>query len=235
MFMELTPTDLFDLSEFEYRDVFDGCEYPWEALGRIKDYALSKVVGGVSEDAAVEDGAHVIGPVSIGPGTIVEAGAYVRGPAVIGSECEIRSGAYVRGNALIGDGVVVGNSTELKNTIMLNGAAAPHYNYCGDSILGNDTNLGAGTKLSNYKIGADKQVRVVQRGGSINTGLGKLGAILGDGSATGCNAVLNPGTVLGRSVLVYANAVVSGCVPHNTIVKLRQDWRHVRNVRGRFL
>ena len=98
----------------------------------------------------------------------------------------------------------MGNSTELKNTIMLNGAAAPHYNYCGDSILGNDTNLGAGTKLSNYKIGADKQVRVVQRGGSINHWTQEAGGDSGDGSATGCNAVLNPGTVLGRSVLVYA-------------------------------
>ena len=232
--MELAPADLFDLSGFEHRGVFDECEYAWEALRRVRDFALSKAESGVSEDAVVEAGAHVIGPVSIGAGTVVEAGAYVRGPAVIGSECEIRSGAYVRGDALIGDGVVVGNSTELKNTIMLNGAAAPHYNYCGDSILGNDTNLGAGTKLSNYKIGADKEIRVVQRGGSISTGLRKLGAIIGDGSATGCNSVLNPGTVLGRSVLVYANAVVSGCVPDNTIVKLRQDWRHVRNMSGRF-
>ena len=232
--MELAPNDLFDLSSFKYRDVFDECEYAWEALEGISDFALSRAESGVSEDAVVEDGAHVIGPVSIGPGTVVEAGAYVRGPAVIGSDCQIRSGAYVRGDALIGDGVVVGNSTELKNTIMLNGAAAPHYNYCGDSILGNDTNLGAGAKLSNFKIGADKQIRVVQRGGSINTGLRKLGAIIGDNSATGCNAVLNPGTVLGRSVLVYANAVVSGCVPDNTIVKLRQDWRQVRNMSGRF-
>ena len=232
--MELAPADLFDLSTFAHADVFDGCQYPWEGLSRIKEYALSKAENGVSEDAVIEEGAHVIGPVTIGPGTVVEAGAYVRGPAVIGSDCEIRSGAYVRGDALIGDGVVVGNSTELKNTIMLDGAAAPHYNYCGDSILGNDANLGAGTKLSNFKIGADKEIRVVQRGGSISTGLRKLGAVIGDGSATGCNSVLNPGTVLGRSVLVYANAVVSGCVPNNTIVKLRQDWRHVRNVAGRF-
>ena len=232
--MELAPSDLFDLSGFEHSVVFDDCKYAWEALEGINDFALSRAELGVSDDAVVEDGAHIIGPVSIGPGTVVEAGAYVRGPAVIGSDCEIRSGAYVRGDALIGDGVVVGNSTELKNTIMLNGAAAPHYNYCGDSILGNDTNLGAGTKLSNFKIGADKQIRVVQRGGSINTGLRKLGAIIGDGSSTGCNAVLNPGTVLGRSVLVYAGAVVSGCVPDNTIVKLRQDWRQVRNMSGRF-
>ena len=233
--MELTPDDLFDLSEFEHQSIFDGCAYAWDALNRIRDYTLGKTELVVSEEAVIEEGAHVTGPVSIGPGTVVEAGAYVRGPALIGSKCQIRSGAYVRGNALIGDGVVVGNSTELKNTIMLNGAAAPHYNYCGDSILGNDTNLGAGTKLSNYKIGADKLIRVVRRGGSINTGLTKLGAVLGDGSATGCNAVLNPGTVLGRRALVYANAVVSGCIPHDTIVKLRQDWRHVRNVRGRFL
>ena len=233
--MELTAADLFDLGKFDHRDIFDGCAYAWDALARIGDYALREAERGVSPDAVIEDGAHVSGAVSVGPGTVIEAGAYVRGPAVIGRDCEIRSGAYVRGEAVIGDGVVVGNSTELKNTIMLNGAAAPHYNYCGDSILGNDTNLGAGTKLSNFKIGADKQIRVVRRGGSINTGLTKLGGVLGDGSATGCNAVLSPGAVLGRGVLVYANAVVSGCVPHDTVVKLRQDWRHVRNVRGRFV
>ena len=104
----------------------------------------------------IEEGAYISGAVMIGPGTVIEAGAYVRGPTIIGARCEIRSGAYIRGTALVGDGCIVGNSTELKNTVMLDGAAAPHYNYCGDSILGKDANLGAGTKLSNYKIAEEQ-------------------------------------------------------------------------------
>ena len=99
---------------------------------------------------------------------------------------------------------------------------APHYNYCGDSILGTDVNLGAGTKLSNWKIAADKTIRLLVDGEPVDTGLVKFGAILGDGCATGCNSVLNPGTVLGREVLIYACASVRGYIPPRTIVKLRQ-------------
>jgi bifunctional N-acetylglucosamine-1-phosphate-uridyltransferase/glucosamine-1-phosphate-acetyltransferase GlmU-like protein len=117
----------------------------------------------------------------------------------------------------------VGNATELKNTLMLNGALAPHYNYCGDSVLGNDVNLGAGTKLSNWKIAANKSIRFKVGDRIVDTGLEKFGAILGDGAATGCNSVLNPGTVLGKKVMVYACAAVRGYVPPNTVVKLRQQ------------
>ena len=123
----------------------------------------------------------------------------------------------------MGDRCFVGNATELKNTLLLDDAAAPHYNYCGDSVLGNRANLGAGTKLSNYKIADDKTVRLITDDGPIDTGLEKFGAILGDGASTGCNSVLNPGTVLGRNVLVYACAALRGYVPHDTIVKLRQQ------------
>ncbi|MGQ0612675.1 MAG: glucose-1-phosphate thymidylyltransferase [Planctomycetaceae bacterium] len=220
--MKLAPGDFFDLSSFAHRALFDGCAFVWDALPRISDYLRRHVRPAIH--GKVEPGAHILGDVFLGSGTLVEAGAYIKGPALIGSNCQIRANAYIRGDALVGDGCVVGNATELKNTVLLNGAAAPHYNYCGDSILGNFANLGAGTKLSNYKIAADKTIRLVVDGATVDTKLTKFGAILGDRASTGCNSVLNPGTVLGRNVLVYACAAVRGYVPHDTMVKLRQDF-----------
>jgi len=218
--MNFRPDEFFDLKEFEHAAVFDGCENVWDVLNNIAPYVRAHVRPEIHAD--VEDGAHIYGPVFIGTGTKVESGAYIRGPAIIGKGCEIRTGAYIRGDVIVGDRCFVGNATELKNTLLLDDAAAPHYNYCGDSVLGNRANLGAGTKLSNYKIAADKTVRLLTADGPIDTGLIKFGAILGDGASTGCNSVLNPGTVLGRNVLVYACAALRGYVPHNTIVKLRQ-------------
>jgi NDP-sugar pyrophosphorylase family protein len=220
--MSFAPGDFFDLEAFSHKAIFDGCEHVWDVLDKIGAYVRANVKPGVH--GTVEDGAHVIGDVSIGEGTVVEAGAFIRGPVIIGQDCEIRMGAYIRGDVLVGDGCIVGNSTELKNTLLLDRAMAPHYNYCGDSVLGNDSNLGAGTKLSNFKIAADKTVRLLVDGESIDTGLIKFGAILGDGASTGCNAVLNPGTVIGRGSLVYAGAAIRGYVPPGKIVKLRQNF-----------
>lgn len=223
--MKLAPSDFFDLARFHHRALFDGCDAVWDALPRISSYIRSHLRPGVH--GKVEHGAHVVGDVFIGPGTVVDATAYIRGPAIIGANCHIRPNAYFRGDVILGDDCVVGNATELKNTVFLDGAAAPHYNYCGDSILGNRANLGAGTKLSNFKISADKTIRIPVDGKLIDTGLVKFGAILGDGAQTGCNAVLNPGTVVGRNSLVYACCAVRGYVPPDTIVKLRQELDYV--------
>ena len=219
--MKFDPGDFFDLEGFEHRAIFRDCENVWDVLPRIGPYIRANFKARM--EGRVSDDAHIEGPVQIGEGTVVDAGAFIRGPAIIGKHCEVRPGAYIRGDALVGDHCVLGNSSELKNTLMLNGAAAPHYNYCGDSVLGRKVNLGAGTKLSNYKIAADKTVRLVVDGKVIDTGLMKFGAILGDGATTGCNSVLNPGTVVGRNALIYACAAIRGYVPHDTIVKLRQQ------------
>ena len=227
--MSFAVDEFFDLAGFEHAAVFDGCQRVWDVLdGRIPAYVRERAAMDVR--GTVEDGAHLIGNVSIGEGTVVEAGAYIRGPAIIGKNCQIRTGAYLRGDVLLGDGCIVGNASELKNTLFLNGAMAPHYNYCGDSVLGNRCNLGAGTKLSNYKIAADKTVRLIHGDEVIDTGLIKFGAVMGDDAQTGCNSVLNPGTVLGRNVLVYACAALRGYVPHGTMVKLRQthEWTEMR-------
>ena len=219
--MRFDPKDFFDLTGFEHRAIFRDCENVWEVLPRIGPYIRANFKSRM--EGKVADGAFLDGPVQIGKGTVVEAGAFIRGPAIIGRDCEIRPGAYIRGDALVGNRCVLGNSSEFKNTLMFDGAAAPHYNYCGDSVLGRKVNLGAGTKLSNYKIAADKTVRLVVDGKVIDTGLMKFGAILGDGATTGCNSVLNPGTMVGRNSLIYACAAIRGYVPHDTIVKLRQQ------------
>ena len=219
--MSFAVADFFDLTNFAHAEIFDDCERVWDVLSKIAPYVRERAE--MKVEGTVEDGAHLIGNVSIGAGTVVRSGAYIQGPAIIGKDCDIRPCAYLRGDALIGDRCIVGNSTELKNTLLLDGAMAPHYNYFGDSVLGNDVNLGAGTKLSNWKISADKTVRMRDGDTVIDTGLNKFGAILGDRTQTGCNSVLNPGTVLGRDVLVYACAVLRGYVPPKTIVKLRQN------------
>jgi NDP-sugar pyrophosphorylase family protein len=160
--------------------------------------------GVVLEGAAVfHAGACLIGQdIYVGPGTVVEPGALIKGPTIIGANCEIRQGAYMRGHCLVGDRCVVGHTTEIKHAIMLDDAKAGHFAYIGDSILGNRTNLGAGTKLANLKITATP-VSVKLEGKKYDTGLRKFGAIIGDGTETGCNSVTNPGTLLGRRCLVY--------------------------------
>ena len=219
------PTDFFDLSQTGHAGVFAGVEFAWEALLKIKTCVEANVKPALLNKC--EGDAFIGERVFIGDGTVVEDGAMIRGPAIIGRNCQIRHNAYIREHVIVGDNCIVGNSTELKNTLMLDGAAAPHYNYCGDSILGNRTNLGAGTKLSNYKIAADKTIRLRVGDQVIDTGLEKFGAILGDNALTGCNSVLNPGTILGKNVMVYACAAVRGFIPHNTVVKLRQEFDYV--------
>jgi len=218
--MNFAPDQFFDLDRFAHSAVFEQCTNVWDVLVRLGPYL--EETAWPEQHGTIEDGAHITGAVFIGEGTIVRAGAWLNGPCIIGKNCEVRPGAYVRGHALIGDGCVVGNSTELKNTIMLDGAQAPHYNYCGDSVIGNLANLGAGTKLSNFKIAADKTIRLQTPDGVVDTGLIKFGAILGDRAVTGCNSVLNPGTVVGRNAMIYACASVRGFIPADTIVKLQQ-------------
>lgn len=155
----------------------------------------------------------------IGAGTVVETGAYIQGPTIIGRQTEIRQGAYLRGGCLVGDRCVVGHVTEMKNSVMLNGAKAGHFAYIGDSLLGKNCNLGAGTKLANLKvIGNTIQVR----GGDqiYDTGLRKFGAVLGDQTETGCNSVTNPGTLLGPKSIVGPNATVKpGYYPRRSIIR----------------
>ena len=216
------PDDLFDLRDFGHRALFDGLKYVWEALPRIEGYIKSVIRPGIHGEVM----AHVtlVGDVSIGEGTVVEPGAFINGPTIIGKNCQVRQNAYIRGSVLVGDGCVIGHSTEVKNSVFMDASNAPHFNYVGDSILGAEANLGAGTKLSNFKITVDKTIKIKVGDEVFDTGLIKFGAILGDGVQTGCNAVLNPGTLIGRRSQIYACSLVRGFVPPGTIVKLRQKF-----------
>ena len=220
----LSPDDFFDLSDFRHRALFDGLQYVWEALPRIEAYVRQHLIPRI--DGEVLPGAWLGEHVYIGKGTLVESGAMIRGPAIIGEDCEIRSGAYVRENVLLGDRAVVGHASEVKNSVLLNAAKAPHFNYVGDSLLGCDINLGAGTILSNLKVTWTNIVVTIE-GREYDTGLLKFGAIVGDHAETGCNCVCNPGTLIGKHSLVYPCTSVRGYIPPHSLVKLRQEMQVV--------
>jgi bifunctional N-acetylglucosamine-1-phosphate-uridyltransferase/glucosamine-1-phosphate-acetyltransferase GlmU-like protein len=165
-------------------------------------------------------GVTLAGPdIFLGEGTVVESGAFLQGPSFIGRCTEVRQGAYLRGGCLVGDHCVVGHVTEMKNSILLNGAKAGHFAYIGDSILGNHCNLGAGTKLANLKI-IRSAVTVRTAKERYDTGLRKFGVIMGDRTETGCNAVTSPGTLLGPRSIVGANVTVkAGIYPPRSVLR----------------
>jgi len=179
----------------------------------------------VSKDGQHLEGASIImagavlmgEAISLGSGVLIESGAMIKSPTVIGACSEVRQGAYIRGYCLAGTGCVLGHVSEIKHAIFLDHAKAGHFAYVGDSILGNRVNLGAGTKLANLRFRAG-QVKIKSPQGNIDSGLRKLGAILGDDVQTGCNSVTNPGTILGRKSLVLPNTTVSSGVHHSDTV-----------------
>lgn len=193
----LYPEVLFDLSLFEHKALFDGCQFPWEALGKLEAYFAKAKLGKIA--GIVDPASFLVNPelIVIGEGTVVEPGAYIKGPCIIGKGCTVRHAAYIRGNVIAGDDCVIGHGTEMKGSILLNNAHAAHFAYVGDSVLGNGVNLGAGTVLANLRFDR-KEVVVKWEGERMRTGRKKLGAVLGDGAQTGCNAVLNPGGVIAR-------------------------------------
>src|SRR5271155_648829 len=201
------PSELFDLTQTRHAALFDGCKYAWEALAKIAAYLAG--AGRPELRNRCEGTAYVGEQVSIGEGTVLEDGVMIVGPAIIGRNCQIRHNAYIRQNVLIGDDCVVGNATEVKNSILFNKAQAPHFNYVGDSILGFQSHLGAGVKISNFKMFGGN-IKVELDGQPFDTGLRKFGALLGDQCEVGCNAVLNPGSILGRSSVVYPNVTWRG-------------------------
>lgn len=214
-----TATDLFDLAQTEHAAIFDGCNYAWEALAKIQDY-LSHVPKQLPPKRF--PGASIGDRVMIGEGTVIEPGVLIKGPAIIGKNCQIRHNAYLRENVIIGDNCMVGNSSELKNALLFNGAQVPHFNYVGDSILGYKAHLGAGVKISNLKM-TPGNIFVTVDGSPLDTGLRKFGALLGDHAEAGCNAVLNPGSILGRSAIVYPNVFWRGVLPANSIAKNKAE------------
>ncbi len=210
---KITIKDLYDLNETIAAELFDGLTYPWEALPKIGDFIRK-----LGETLSQEEYEKVGEDVWIARSAKVFPSAYIHGPAIIGKESEVRHCAFIRGNALVGEGAVVGNSTELKNVVLFNKVQVPHYNYVGDSILGYQAHMGAGSITSNVK--SDKKLVCVHTPeGDIETGINKFGAMIGDGVEVGCGSILNPGTVVGRESNIYPLSSVRGVVSEHSIYK----------------
>ena len=204
--------DLYDLTQSLAGPYLSGFDYPWQALKGIKDLILTLGPGLGGDYTEVSPTVWVHKTAAVAPT------AYLGAPCIIGANTEVRHCAFIRGSALVGDNCVVGNSVELKNVILFNNVQVPHYNYVGDSILGYRSHMGAGSLTSNVK--SDKTLVVVKNGEeTMETGLKKFGAMLGDHVEVGCNSVLNPGTVIGRHSNVYPTSCVRGVVPENSIWK----------------
>jgi NDP-sugar pyrophosphorylase family protein len=218
--MMFAPDQFLDLSQTEHGLLFEDVEHVWQALPKIAAYLQFRMKPAILGKLIGKP--FISNAVYIGKGTIVEHGAMIKGPAWIGEGCEIRNGAYIRENVILGDGVIAGNSSEFKNCLVFNDAEVPHYNYVGDSILGHKAHLGAGAILSNVRLDR-QQVSVATAEGPMKTGLRKFGAVIGDRTEIGCNAVISPGSIIGRSCIVYPGVQWRGVLPDHSIAKLRQD------------
>ena len=208
----LTVRTLFDLRHTIAGEYLADVFYPWQALNGLRELILQ-----LGRQLPREEYMEPDAGVWVHYTAKVASSAHIAVPCIIGADTEIRHCAYIRGSALIGEHCVVGNSTELKNVILFDRVQVPHYNYVGDSILGYKAHLGAGAVTSNVK--SDRGLVSIRGEGCIETGLKKLGAMVGDYAEVGCNAVLNPGTVLGRNSTVYPTACVRGVIPANGILK----------------
>ncbi len=235
---------MFKAEEFFSKDnplllgIMSSSEYVWDGLKNIRPYIEKTIVPNISnlrlkgplveETVILENGARVYAGayingvnIEIQAEAVVEPGAYIGDWSIIGPHTVVRHGAYVRGDLLSGPDCVIGHCTEIKNSCLLGNSKAGHFAYIGNSILG-EVNLGAGTKLANLKL-SGSEIKVKAPDKSYTTGLRKFGAILADGSQTGCNSVTSPGTVFSKDVFLYPNATARGYYPEGTIIKLRQE------------
>ena len=203
--------ELYDCNVPYLKELFDSSEYPWEMLPKIKELLLVLIEKGLPDFSELKPGVLVGKDVKIADSATIEA------PAIIGHGTEIRPGAYIRGSVITGSNCVMGNSSEFKNCILLDNVQVPHYNYVGDSVLGNKAHMGAGAVCSNLK--SDGKAVVIRGEEELETGLRKVGGILADGADVGCGCVINPGTVIGKNTSVYPLTALRGVYPENSIVK----------------
>lgn len=211
MIKKVKTAELFECNTPYLKALFEDSEYPWEILPKIKEYMSALIASGLDGFTEISEGVWVGRDVTIYPT------ATILPPAIIGSGTEIRPGAFLRGNVITGENCVIGNSSELKNCVLLDKVQTPHYNYVGDSVLGNFAHMGAGSICSNLK--SDGKAVVIHGDTEYETGLRKVGAILGDHADVGCGCVLNPGTVIGKNTSVYPLCALRGVYPEDCIVK----------------
>ncbi len=218
---ELTINELYSLDQTIATNLFDGVTYPWEVLPKIHDFIL-ELGAKLPADKFDKIGENIW----VSKSAKVAPTACLNGPLIVDEDAEVRHCAFIRGNAIVGKKSVVGNSTELKNVVLFNNVQVPHYNYVGDSVLGYKAHMGAGSITSNVK--SDKTLVVVKgkengKQYAIETGLKKMGAMLGDCVEVGCNSVLNPGTIIGKESNVYPTSCVRGVIPANHIFKNQES------------
>ena len=214
---EILNINLFDLSRTAAVELFEQTQYPYQVLPKIKDFIIQ-----YGKTLSLDHYNYPAENVWIHKTAKVFASSYIDSPCIIGENTEVRHCAFIRGCALVGKNCVIGNSTELKNVILFDNVQVPHYNYVGDSILGYKSHTGAGAITSNVK--SDKTLVVIKGDGyEIETGLKKLGAILGDNVEVGCNSVLNPGTIICPNTNIYPLSFVRGVVKANSIYKKKGE------------
>ena len=207
--------NLYDCEVSYLKELFNSYTYPWELLPHISETINKLLETGIEGFTLFKEG------VLVGQNVKISETATINAPAIIGHNTEIRPGAYIRGNLITGSDCVLGNSSEFKNAILLDKVQIPHYNYVGDSVLGNHSHLGAGSICSNLK--SDKKSVVIHAEENIETGLRKVGGFLADGADVGCQCVLNPGTVIGKNTSVYPLTSLRGVIKENCIVKSMQN------------
>ena len=206
-------SELFDMEHTIAAELFEGKEYPWEVLGDIKEYILK--LGPTLPKDEFDNPSEGIW---IAKDAKVYPSAYIGAPCIIDHGAEVRHCAFIRESAIVGKNSVIGNSCEVKNAVIFDNCEVPHYNYVGDSVLGFHAHMGAGSVTSNVKSDR-KNVVVKSDDEQMETGCRKFGAMLGDWCEIGCNAVLNPGSVVGRNATVYPTTCSRGVVPANSIKK----------------
>ena len=215
--------DFFDPGEEPVYALLEGLQMPWEPLREIKAFVRAFLEKhGTRRPENLPDGVYIVGDVYIEDGVILEPGIYIGGPTLLFRGAEVRFGAYLRGDVIVAEKALVGHDTEVKHSLLLPGAKAAHFAYVGDSVLGRNVNLGAGTKMANVKVDMGKSSVKVRINGQVHdSGLRKFGAILGDGVSLGCNSVTNPGTVMGRESLAYALSSLSGYYAPKSLIKTK--------------
>lgn len=215
MVEQIKTAELYDCQVSYLKPLFEKHLYPWQMLPELKGYIRQLIKDGL-------EGFTQIAPeVLVGENVKIAPTATIEGPAIIGANTEIRPGAYIRGSVITGPDCVIGNSSELKNCVLLYKVQVPHYNYVGDSVLGNFAHMGAGSICSNLK--SDGKNVIVRGTENYETGLRKLGGIIGDHGDIGCGCVLNPGTVIGQNTSVYPLTSLRGVYPANCIVKATKE------------
>lgn len=220
---ELLTEVIFKDIPFHIKSLFENTKYPWEVLPKINNYILDLININSADFIKHSDG------VWIGKDTYIAPTAIIIAPCILGSECEIRPGAYIRGNVIAGNRCIIGNSTELKNSVLFDNVQLPHYNYVGDSVIGNNSHMGAGAVCSNFK--QDKSIVSVKCSETIDTGLRKFGSVISDNVEIGCGCVLNPGTIVLQNSRVYPLTSVRGVVPSNSIMKSSDEIFSIKNTK----